>query len=102
MHDDCDSRIWEAVSVDCKWAHALKQRGEGTPGGLPRWLSAQAPGLRQLSFCDHCSAVGAEAGEEVGDSTAAFAVSAMVRMVSTDLLKLEVGQSSIWGPVHLE
>ena len=67
LHDDSDSRIWEAVSVDCERAHALKQRGEGSAGCLYRWLSARAPGLRQISFCDGCTCAGEDTGGEVGD-----------------------------------
>ncbi len=67
VHDD-DSRIWEAVSVDCERGHALKQRDEGTAGCLYMWLSARAPGLRQLSFCYSCSCVEADTGEEVSDA----------------------------------
>ena len=77
MHDDSDSRIWEAVSVDCERAHALKQGGEGSAGCLHRWLSARAPGLRQLSFCDSCSCVEEGTAGKVGNTTPALAVPAM-------------------------
>lgn len=69
-----DSRIWEAVSVDCERAHGLRQRGKRTAECLPRWLSARALGLRQLEFCDHCSCLRAGNGEEVRDNVSAPAM----------------------------
>ena len=69
MHADSDSGIWEAVSLDCERAHGLSQREEGAATCLYRWLSARAPGLRQLAFCDSCSRLGSHKAEEVGDAT---------------------------------
>lgn len=63
-----DSRIWEAVSVDCERAHGLRQRGKRTAECLHRWLSARALGLRQLEFCNHCSCLRAGSREEMRDN----------------------------------
>ena len=87
VHDDSDSRIWEAVSEDCERAHALKQRGRGTAGCLHRWLSARAPGLRQLSFCDSCSCVEEDTNGEVGNCHTG---SCRTSNGTGDLLKLKV------------
>ncbi len=85
MHDDSDSRIWEAVSVDCKRTCCILKQWEGTAAScLHRWLSARAPGLRQLSFCYRCSCVEADTSEEVGDATPALAVPAVALLVTAD------------------
>ena len=67
MHNDIYSRICEPVCVDCKRAHALKQRGNnGTDEGcLHKWLAVIAPVLQQLFFCDSCSCVEADEGKMV-------------------------------------
>lgn len=65
MHADRDSRIWEAANVDCDRAQWLSKH-EGA-AGCHRWLSARAPGLRQLAFCDSCICVGAPTFGEVCD-----------------------------------
>ena len=66
MHSSADSRIWEAVSLDCESVRGLTHGGKRFAICLQRWLSARASGLRQLEFCDCCSWLGATTHGEVG------------------------------------
>ena len=51
--------------MDCK-THVLSQHDEGTRS-LTSWLTARAPALRQLAFCDECVYLGVTKGEQVTD-----------------------------------
>ena len=66
VHVNAGSLIWEAVSLlDCKRAHLASQHDEGTGSGLNSWLTARAPVLQQLAFCDECVYLRAMSGEKV-------------------------------------
>ncbi len=88
---DSDSRIWEAVSVNCERAIALERHRGGTAGCLHRWLSARARGLRQLSFCDSCSCF-KDTGKKVSDATPAPALPE----IAAPAMAMVTSSSSMW------